>query len=265
MKQIHIFLYISLFLLFVLPIDALATVGGPTTIDRLAYNQNQNAVYYTVRFEGGRGCPPVVYKISLEGGRVDSVLNCDQAESLYNLQNSTDQERYYKAIDNIMFEGVPLKKINLINHGIKAEVGHINEVFLDDSEWKLNSNFHVKILQGNKIKSEFDAKGCEDDQPFVFRGYAIPGVMDKILIMQSTIGDCFEGGYVVDNLFVINNIKLENNTDPDEYLSNRGPFVSKGDFVAYSSKEEQISKYYILLVPVITFILGVIVSRRRKE
>ncbi len=72
----------------------------------------------------------------------------------------------------------------------------------DDSIIK--RNYIAKVYQGDKKVGEFTISGCKSDQPFNFAGYSIPGLEKKIVIVSSTVGDCWEGGYVYENIHIIN-------------------------------------------------------------
>jgi hypothetical protein len=57
-----------------------ATVGGPTYISAIAFKAEDNALYYTVHDNSGRGCPPIIHVIDLDTLKDTEIKSCDEFE-----------------------------------------------------------------------------------------------------------------------------------------------------------------------------------------
>jgi hypothetical protein len=190
-----VFIFVFLFSIS----TAEATVGGPTYIYNLKYNPADTSVYYTSISESGRGCPPVLHKISLTTFKNSTVLSCDQGEKL------TDQELAAE-LAGITAGFKDLTQINLANNdiGIMLERDR-EESWSDGSDLLLKIHFLASIYQDQKLIAKLPITGCSDNQPFYFAGYAVPGLNKKMIFLVSTPqGDCWEGGYTMETLHPTN-------------------------------------------------------------
>jgi hypothetical protein len=202
---------IFIFTLSLFPIDQVsATVGGPTYIHTFKYNPKDESVYFIQNDMGGRGCPPVLFKISLATGKEQAAFSCDQGEALRE-KNNFDESVVTTEINNIIANFKDLTPIHLKNNKISIDVNFVKSETYDDpysdAQWIQSSTFNAAVYQDDKNIAELAIQGCNKDQPFTFAGYAVPGFEKKIVLLLSTKGDCFEGGYIDETLYVVGGIE----------------------------------------------------------
>lgn len=251
-----------------------ATVGGPTTIDRLSYSPNENSLYYLVHDGGGRGCPPIIEKINLTTKERTQVKSCDEIESTY-YRDESSAASYNQFIEDT-FRGLNmLSIISLTKNDISIVVEYVGEHRFD--EYNVSSDFRALILQGDQKKGTVDFIGCYQDQPNVFRGYLIPNT-DKMVMEISRIGDCFEGGYTKDDVYVLDNINFQDTTAVGFYNYSSEPGVHRGDIVASAQdikkavtdtpyqKTEKNNFIFVWGIPalIIGFGVGYIIGHKKK-
>lgn len=178
-----------------------ATVGGPTYIGNFSYNRDDSSIYYINQSYSGKGCPPELIKISLTTQTISDVISCNQAEQLTGGIQALNTE-----IEVITQNFKQLSQFNLTNNNIRIELDFSNSESVEDTveDWIIKRNFIAKVYQGDKKVGEFAISGCKSDQPFNFAGYSIPGLEKRIAIVSSRIGDCWEGGYIYENIHIIN-------------------------------------------------------------
>lgn len=220
--------------------DAGATVGGPTYINNFKYNPKDESVYYTQNDHGGRGCPPVLMKISLVDGKNETVYSCEKGEELLNAYLNNNYEfglsKVREEINNIVSGFKDLNPIDLRKENINIDLNfEKSEKFPEDPEYVKNSVFNMTTYKDGKKVKENLVYGCNMEQPFTFAGYAIPGFDKKIVILLSTKGDCFEGGYIYESLIVVgglDNLKKEYSN----FYKGDGPLVpNEGTLTLYAS------------------------------
>ena len=195
--------------------SAQATVGGPSYIYDFKYNSKDESVYYTLISEGGRGCPPMLYKISLNTSKIDVVFSCDDGEKLLGSNYNNIQlitERINKITDSLK----NLIPLDLKKNQISVDINFLSEEKLSPDDYVIKRNFTASVFQNNKKVADLSLGGCNIEQPFVFAGYAIPGFEKKIILLLSTKGDCWEGGYLSESLHVVGGVENLDKT----YLSN---------------------------------------------
>ncbi|ETB63957.1 TPA: hypothetical protein DIC38_01505 [Candidatus Nomurabacteria bacterium] len=208
-------IYFGLFafiFLFIIGDVASATTGGPSYINDFKYNPKDESVYYTKYDHGGRGCPPELMKISLVDGKVGTVYSCEKGEQFLNAYRNNNYElgisKINEEIMRITSGFKDLSPINLNKDNISIDLEFIkSENFDFDSEYVKNSIFNGTIYQNGKKITEQNISGCNTEQPFTFAGYAIPGFDKKIILLLSTKGDCFEGGYIYESLLVVGGLE----------------------------------------------------------
>ncbi|OHA23636.1 MAG: hypothetical protein A3G52_02715 [Candidatus Taylorbacteria bacterium RIFCSPLOWO2_12_FULL_43_20] len=222
MKTILNISFKAVFLTAVIVISAIAssshaTVGGPTYIYDFKYNPSDEHVYYTQNSLSGRGCPPELYKISLNTGNSEVVFSCAEGERIINEMGQTQGFSVDAQIRRITQGFKELSQINLKENDISIDVNFVRvENFGSEIDEVLRRHFLTGVYQNTDKLAEFSITGCSLDQPFTFAGYAIPGFNKKIVLLLSTKGDCFEGGYVGETLHVVGGL---NDLDKS-YLSN---------------------------------------------
>lgn len=188
---------------------ASATVGGPTYVERLAHSPTENALYYLVNSQSGRGCPPIIHKIDLLTGADTEVVSCSEIEANYYGPGIFDSAAYNQVIENTFRSANLLPVINLAANNISAEIEYVGVHRFD--EYNTAADFRATLFQDPTAKRVINFTGCRQDQENNLRGYAIPGSADLALVI-SRIGDCFEGGYKMENLYLIKGINMEATT-----------------------------------------------------
>lgn len=210
--------------------SAFATVGGPTYIYNFKYNPLNESVYYIAQDQGGRGCPPELFKLSLNTGKSQVDYSCDQGEKLEVQDTFSAVDAEINKITNSFKYLIP---INLKTNRISVDVSFVDyEKLSPELDEVKNANFIASVYQDNKKIIDLPIKGCNLEQPFVFGGYTIPGFDKKIVLLLSTKGDCFEGGYINETLHVVGGVSNLDKTqltnfykDPEALVPNEGTLV----------------------------------------
>lgn len=235
LKNIAVLGIFAFFALLISAEVASATVGGPTYIYDFKYNPKDESVYYTESDYGGRGCPPMLSKTSLATGVSSKVYSCDQGEKLY------DGKDYDAAIAEVRAEinAITQNFKNLVPISLKKNNIYIDLKFVrtenlspEIDEIK-NSVFNVAVYQGDKKLGDSEVSGCNTEQPFTFAGYAVPGFDKKIVLLLSTKGDCFEGGYIRESLLVVGGLNSINKESLNFYKGNEALVPSEGTLTVY--------------------------------
>lgn len=207
-----------------------ATVGGPSYIYDFKYNPADESVYYIQNSQSGRGCPPILMKISLNSGKYETVLSCDQGEVL--LQSSASGVN--RKIEEITKNFKALTPLNLPKNNIAVDVDFLRtETISPEDSWVIKSHFTAEVLQNKKAVTEFPITGCTREQPFTFAGYAIPGFDKKIMLLLSAKGDCWEGGYTYESLHVIGGVDKLDKTNAGDYKWNQPLVPSEATLVVF--------------------------------
>jgi hypothetical protein len=208
-KQIKNIFSVFIFIIIstLIPSSANATVGGPTTINDFKYNHADESIYYIVNSYSGRGCPPMLYKMGLVSKQIEVVYSCDEGEEF---TTNNPKASIYSQFNEITGNFKYLPTINLKNNDISIDVNYIGEG--NTNPVGMSKKVKVVVYQNEKKIDEFETTACNLEQPFIFEGYEIPGFEKKIMLLMSAKRDCFEGGYVVESLHVINGINGINRT-----------------------------------------------------
>lgn len=203
-----------------------ATVGGPTLIGSFSYNPENESVYYILESQDGRGCPPSLRNISLASEAITTELSCNEGEDLIGSDYS-NQNGVFQRISEMTQGFKYLNPINLSKNDIAVDVNFVESETLEGSpEFIIRSQFVAEVYQGGKKIDGFEIQGCDVDQPFSFAGYAIPGFEKKIILLSSTKGDCWEGGYSFERLHVIGGLSvLDRTSSGNEYKSQASALV----------------------------------------
>lgn len=221
--------------------EAEATVGGPTTIHTFTYNSQDESVYFIQEDQGGRGCPPELKKISLNTGEVSVVYSCDEGEDLRQQNGSHESNLINEKINAITVGFKNLSQINLNNNAIAVDVDFVKDENLSAELPELmRKHFTATVFQNDEEVAQFETTGCRNEQPFLYAGYAIPGFNKKIILLQSAIGDCFEGGYINETLHVIGGVDALDKEYYSNTIKGSTPLVvSEGTLLVF--EEEEIS------------------------
>jgi hypothetical protein len=220
-------LIIILFVATLFASTTLATVGGPTYIGFFTYNSADESVYYVHNSQSGRGCPPELKKISLATKEVSTSFSCDQGEALVGRGNYTEGLALARdRINQITTSFKDITPISLPKNNIRIDVTFVRSEKVDPSiDWTSLSHFTATVYQGNTKVDEFPITGCAIEQPFTFAGYTVPGFDKKIILLSSTKGDCFEGGYISERLHVVGGVDGLNKEYSGQYKSDQSPLI----------------------------------------
>lgn len=232
-------LFLSLFFVWNI-VDA--TVGGPTYINNFKYNPKNESVYYIKYDHGGRGCPPVLEKISLVDGKVEKIYSCEQGEKILNIYRDNEYSfsisKVSEEINKITSSFKDLTPINLNKNNIDIDLQFIkSEKYDSDPEYIKNSVFNTIIYQNKNKVAENLISGCNIEQPFTFAGYAIPGFNKKIVILISTKGNCFEGGYLSESLMVVGGLENLDKNQLPFYKGDEPLIPNEGTLTLYENSD----------------------------
>ncbi len=182
-----------------------ATVGGPTYVYDLKYNSADTSVYYTEISESGRGCPPILRKVSVATHTTKTVLSCDDTQELPIESVEAEIEGTTAGFKN-------LTPISLTNNNVRITLIQTGVDTFDGVKDFSRTFFTANIHQDDNFIGSIDIQGCDADQEFLFAGYAIPTLTKKVAIILSTKGDCFEGGYTYESLYIIDDVTVVDRT-----------------------------------------------------
>lgn len=235
---IQINLYLLIILVGILSLatnatSAYATVGGPTFIGDFTYNKADESVYYVENSQSGRGCPPILKKISLNTSSISTVYSCDEVEKLV-ASNGTINK-----IGTITQNFKPLQQINIAKNNIVIDVNFAREEKIAQTNEVIKRHFIANVYQNSNKISEFTLTGCSLDQPFTFAAFAIPGFDKKIILLLSTKGDCWEGGYTMETPYVVAGIEnLDKTSDIKSTKSDQAALTSSLSTITLSEKDQ---------------------------
>jgi uncharacterized membrane protein len=275
---IHTF-FISLFTLLAGSSIAYATVGGPTYVGSFTYSHDSESVYYTQITEGGRGCPPELKTISLDTGKIGTSFSCDQGESLATGDYQETLTKVTNEISKLTKDQKPLMPLSLPLNKISVDVSFVREEFAEgDPSMRIKSYFLAEVYQNERKIDEFEITGCSKDQPFTFAGYSIPGFEKKIILLSSTKGDCWEGGYTREQLHVVGGplATLDTRFSTSEVKTLNAPLVpSESTLVVFekdgkstptapiatTSGQETSSSVKIILIIIAALVVGMVFGK----
>jgi hypothetical protein len=234
-KSKFIVTLLSIIFPLLLSSPAHATVGGPTYIGNFKYNKADESIYFITNSYSGRGCPPMLDKISLVNEVVSSVISCTQGEDLLsNRGNLSDTSVIYEEINGITAQAKGLTSISLPKNNVEIDIKFVREEKLSEDDYVIKNHFVATVFQNGRKIDEFPLTGCSLDQPFTFAGYSIPGFEKKIIIVSSAKTDCWEGGYVGESIHVIDEIENLDKTQVGDWKSENIPLVpNEGTRVVY--------------------------------
>jgi len=200
-----------------------ATVGGDKLINSFTYNPEDESVYYVSEDFGGRGCPPELRKLSLASGLYDIVVPCGD-----------DAQTTQTAIRSITTDFKPLTPLDLRKNDIAIDLTFDrSEQYSPEVTEIVRSHFTATVYQHGKSISTFPVQGCSISQPFIFQGYSIPGYDKKIAMLVSAKGDCFEGGYIYETLYVVSGVSGLDKTAVTFYKGSTPLLPNEGNYVVY--------------------------------
>lgn len=290
--------FIPIFFLFFIPINLYATVGGPVVFYDFKYNPTDESIYYTMQDYDARGCPPALYKMSLVNESKDVVFSCEEGFSLLNDEGleyeSVDwpeQMDYLinQKIDQITSDFKPLQKINLKENNISIDINFLKDNFSEgySEEDPISRSFSADIYQNGEIIDSKDINSCYLEDPFLFEGYAIPGFEKKIMLLMSAKFNCWEGGYVSDSVYIVEDVDNINKDllgpvsyrdggfiiEPDKdtlvvyesdniKLEEKSTSTTSKNIVEQEVKPKQKDSYVVLIITnLISLIVGLFIGR----
>lgn len=218
--------------------NALATVGGPKYVSEIAYNPSNNSIiYYKLNDNGGMGCPPIIHSISVVSGKDTPVKNCNNVLSeFFQTYDEKNQARYSQFISDT-YQGLHyLSSVNLKSNHIGVEVDVLSENIINNTE-VLWTEFRATIKQNNKEIAKLDFRGCSKDQPHLFEGYRVPDT-NTMAILISNKGDCFEGGYVTERLFIIEGVNYYDTNPVRPIKTDTATEPNTGNLVVYADSQD---------------------------
>lgn len=236
------FLIAVLFVSFSFANEANATVGGPSFVHSFKYNPADESVYFVREDHGGRGCPPELLKISLATGATAEVFSCDQGEDLLRKSNTYERHIVVAEINKITEDFKYLSQLNLSANNIEADIKFSrSENLTPEFTDTIQKYFNIDVYQNKNKLNSFEVSGCSEDQPFTFAGYSIPGFEKKIVLLLSTKNDCFEGGYIKEDLQIINGVSNLNRTSWTNYFKGDSALApNEGTLVIFESENIEI-------------------------
>jgi hypothetical protein len=206
-----------------------ATVGGPTYINNIQTDASGQEIIYEVMGGDGRGCPPEIYSYNISTGSTKVLLSCNDSERLSNFEYETELELTMSKYPVI------LKRIDLNKNKITAEAVVTGEQEYDESlgNWG-KTDFSIDIFQDGIKKMTKAYSGCKPEQQQIIEGYRIPNSKNMVLVL-STVTDCFEGGYLGQNPFIVPNITVYDATSLS-ITKNQAPTPGNGRISLIASK-----------------------------
>jgi len=182
-----------------------ATVGGETLIQSILYSpSNSQQIIYKVQNYGGKGCPPEIFSFSTQTGVSTALISCNDADGTSQTKFNSISEDTLSQYPNL------LRHIDLSKNKISARLTLVAEQEVDEASQNFGrADFHLDVFQNGEKKTGINYSGCSKDQVHIVEGYIVPN-KNWMALLVSTKGDCFEGGYASENLYLVPNITLYN-------------------------------------------------------
>lgn len=167
--------------------------------------------------------------------KTEIAYSCSQGEKLVPVYNSTSPVS--TEINRITKDFRPLTPFNLKNNNISVDINFINEEnYSPEINEVVKRNFSASVYQNGLKIDEFKITGCNLNQPFIFQGYIIPGFEKKIILLLSTRGNCFEGGYIDENLYVVGGVNNLDKTPLTNFYKDSSALApNEGSLVVFES------------------------------
>lgn len=210
---------------------ARATVGGEWLIFDLYYNTQTKSVIYTSQDYGGRGCPPDLIAKNTVTDQMKTIFGCsdDKLPAKYssfaarNADYTKDFQRMYEA--------------NIKKLGIGVTFTKTGEEKLKGDDWLVRTKFLMTVTQNGLKIYESETSGCSVDQPWVIGGFMAQDLKNKLVLLVSGKGDCFEGGYVTERIFIVP-AAVEGAEYLNTYKGERPLVPTVGNLVVYGQAEK---------------------------
>jgi len=200
----------SIFLAVLIGLNfALATVGGKTILSDFYFNEKEKAVYFIKEDQGGKREEEgeTIYQYSLKTRELKKVLFSYLGEE----GNYEEKKREIFLHATKSLYPIDLKKNDI---GIKL-IAIKEEPAVAPWWWEEKDIKHLKIRaiisQDDKEKGEVEFLVCTPGEKVNFDGLLIPG-SDTLLFIVTTIGKCFESGYLVQKAFPLSGFEIKDPT-----------------------------------------------------
>ncbi len=270
-KILFVFVIVSIYLSN--PNTSQATVGGPEYISNIQGKNGSTEIIYEINSYSGRGCRPTIVTEDTVTGIKKILLPCDKSEKLSDNDFLIEEE--------VLLSGYPtvLDRIDLNKNKITAVITSAIEEKYDPSNGKFGkTDFDVDIYQDGVRKTSIKYQGCKPDQSHVINGYRMLNNKSIVLVV-STIGDCFEGGYTEQRIFVVKDINIFD-SKPLPIVNNAEAIIDGGSLtmdykdkvvnneqvsteVKVDNKNSNVSFYQITIILLVLIVLALVVSRRK--
>lgn len=202
MKKITLFSAVLILVYLINVPPSHATVGGPTFISNIQTDAKGQEIIYEIWFQSGKGCPPELHSYNLQIGLKKVLLSCDELLKLSNRDQMVETEVTMSKYP------VMLKRIDLNKNKITAVSTVTDEQKYDELKGLFGkTSFSLDIFQDGIKKTTYVYQGCKPEQQQIIDGYRIPNSKFMILIL-STTGNCFEGGYTKQHMIVVPNTTI---------------------------------------------------------
>lgn len=214
-----------------------ATVGGSLVLYDFKYNPGDESIYYIELDGGGRGCPPVLKKISLLTKQTETIFSCEDGESLtdYNWEN---RHLVYQKINEITNQFKDLIPISLKKNNVVIDVNFLTDEYVgNEQSYLIRRVFSLDLYQNEKLVDKTEIVSCDLEDPFLFQGYSIPGFDHKIMLLMSSDADCFEGGYISDSIYIINGLDNLDKTYAGSYKGITPIQPNKDTLIVFESEK----------------------------
>lgn len=214
--------------------NASATVGGPSYISEIRLNTSSDSVYYVKNDYGGKGCPPIIHAVNLATTQDVEVKTCDQAFKEF-FSGENGDEKYRQFIMDTYKDFLYLGSISLKKNHIDVRVNFLSEhIEGGETYW---SDFEAIVTQDNKEVAKINFRGCDKDQPHVFEGYMVPDSGAMALVISNK-GDCFEGGYIYESLYLIKSMKYYDTKIVRSYKTESATEPNSGNMVVFADSDD---------------------------
>lgn len=198
-------------MIYVTKQPAYATVGGPVFVENIAYSAASNSIYYQEENYTARDCAnPLLWQINLTTSSATPVMTCQETYDKYFAGGDTGEEwkasqiKYDAYMSNFYRNLAVLPRISFDLNKISINVTATSEHF--DGDMKFWTNFRATVSQDGTEISTIEFRGCSSSQPHLFQGYRIPN-SDTLILTISGTGNCLEGGYLNETVYIINGVK----------------------------------------------------------
>jgi hypothetical protein len=204
-----------------------ATVGWPSFVENLYYDQNQNAIRYTKTFYDGFGGSEIhKYELNTEKDEIVTNLEDLQFEEKRLMSDLSGVQKYFK---NHWFSPLQEFQLNKIPVTISLTLNYFNQLsnnesfeiiktppqaFTEDPENYMMSGYIFKFTWTSKISikdkttSEIELSTCRLD-PINYRGFGLENIDTIIIIASSAKRDCMEWWYIWEEVQTLTGIEVD--------------------------------------------------------